>query len=69
MNKKKDGIKNVKIIPGCISCGTCEVVCPAVFEVKDISYVKNDAQFNENVNEIEEAVEMCPVSVIKIEKK
>ena len=66
MSKKK--IKKVSIIPGCISCGTCEAICPQVFEVKDISYVKKDAPFDEYAEEIEESAEMCPVSVIKVEK-
>ena len=66
MNKK---IKNVKIIPGCISCGTCEAICPQVFEVKDISYVKQDACFDQHAEEIEEACEMCPVSVIQAESE
>lgn len=67
MSKKK--IKNVKIIPGCISCGTCEEICPQVFEVRDISYVKQNIQFQGLEDEIEEACEMCPVSVIETEKE
>jgi ferredoxin len=66
---KKRSIKKVTIIPGCISCGTCEVVCPAVFEVKDISYVKPQADFDKHAASIDEAVQVCPVSVIKVEKE
>ena len=61
-------MKKVKIIPGCISCGTCEEICPKEFEVKDISYVKEEANLEENAELIEEAADMCPVSVIKTEK-
>lgn len=66
MEKK---IKKVRIIPGCISCGTCEAICPKVFEVKDIAYVKDDAEIAGNEEEIREAVDMCPVSVIEIDEE
>jgi ferredoxin len=66
MNKK---IKKVSITPGCISCGSCEAVCPQVFEVKDIAYVKDNADLSSNQELICEAAEMCPVSVIKVEKE
>lgn len=65
--KKK--IADVTIIPGCISCGTCEVICPQVFKVTDVSRVQQGADFNEHTQDIEEAVDMCPVSVIQIEEK
>ena len=68
MTKKKE-IKKVEIIPGCISCGTCEAICPKVFEVRDISYVRPQADFNESPDLVEEAADMCPVSVIKVEKE
>ena len=61
-------IKKVKIIPGCISCGTCEVICKEVFTVKDISYVNATVDPNNHTVEVLEAVDMCPVSVIKLEK-
>lgn len=61
-------MKKVWIVPGCISCGTCEQVCSAVFKVTDIAHVKEDALFDEHANEIQEAAEICPVSVIKFEK-
>ena len=44
--KKK--IKEVKISPGCISCGTCAVVCPKVFNINGgISSVKEDINLEE----------------------
>ena len=67
MAKKK--IKKVEIVPGCISCGTCEVICPQVFEVKDISYVKRDADPTAHDDLVEEASDMCPVSVIKVDRE
>ena len=60
-------VKKVEIIPGCTSCGTCEVICPEVFQVKDISYVKSDANLNKNAALIKEAADICPVSVIKVD--
>lgn len=56
------------IEPGCISCGTCEAVCPAVFKVTDVSHVQEGANIKEHASLIEEAAEICPVSVIKYEK-
>jgi ferredoxin len=66
MSKQKQ-IKRVHIVPGCISCGTCEVICPSVFTVKDISYVNQDANPNDHAEAVREAAEMCPVSVIMVE--
>ncbi len=62
-------IKKVKIIPGCISCGTCEVICKEIFTVKDISYVNATVNPNSYKEQVIEAVDMCPVSVIKIEEE
>jgi ferredoxin len=61
-------IKKVYIEPGCISCGTCEAVCPQVFKVTDVSHVNQQADLQSNADLIEEAAEICPVSVIKYEK-
>jgi ferredoxin len=61
-------MKKVKILPGCISCGTCQVVCPEVFEVTDVSHVREDADLEKNKEQINEAVQMCPVGVIEIEE-
>jgi ferredoxin len=60
-------IKNVKISPGCISCGTCEVVCPKVFHIKNVSTVISGADFVEHSDCIREAAEVCPVGVIDLE--
>lgn len=61
-------IKNVEIVPGCISCGTCEFVCPWVFQVKEVAEVKKNVSFNNFTSAIEEAAESCPVGVIKVQK-
>jgi len=61
-------MKKVTIMPGCISCGTCQVVCPEVFEVTDISHVKENVDFEKNEEKIKEAAQMCPVNVIEVEE-
>ncbi len=61
-------MKKVYIEPGCTSCGSCEAICPNVFTVKDISVVNKDAQLEAEKELIEEAAEICPVSVIKYEE-
>lgn len=60
--------KKVRIVPGCISCGTCEAICPAVFKVKGTAYVHNQDVVSDYEDEVEEAAEMCPVSVIKVDE-
>lgn len=57
-------IKNVRIQPGCISCGTCQFICPEVFEVTDRSRVKENIDFSQYSEKIKEAVRACPVKVI-----
>ncbi len=56
----------VRIIPGCISCGTCEAICPAVFKVEGTARVHNHAAVASNEVAVHEAAEMCPVSVIEV---
>jgi ferredoxin len=62
-------IKKVKIIPGCVSCGTCQVICPQVFVVKEVASVIQDADLEMYEDEILEAAQMCPVGAIEIEKE
>lgn len=59
-------MKKVIIEPGCITCGLCEFVAPDVFSVTDISRVKSPINYDQHEQEIKEAVQSCPVSVIKI---
>ena len=58
-------MKKIVIKPGCISCGACEFRAPEVFEVTDISRVKNDADIKKNKEKIEQAMQGCPVHVIR----
>ena len=65
MTKK---IKRVYLTPGCISCGSCEAICPKVFEVKGVAEVKKDADINEDPELVREAADICPVNVIQVEE-
>jgi ferredoxin len=51
----------------CEGCGSCAEVCPAVFELRDDgkAYVISDKY---DACDIEEAVGICPVEAISIEK-
>ena len=61
-------IQHVEVIPGCISCRTCENVCPDIFHVSPKSKViSHDYSWKES--EILQAELMCPVNVIKVDKK
>jgi len=60
-------MKKLKINHGCISCGACEFIAPEVFEVTDISRVKQDADIKKNDKKIIEAKRSCPVGVIHYE--
>ncbi len=59
----------VSIVPGCISCGTCEAVCPKVFVVKGVARIRTDAQIEGNEELVQEAADICPVQVIKVENE
>jgi len=65
-------MKKLTISPGCISCGTCQAICPAVFEVKNstpaqVKFGVDDKTLKANESLVREAAEICPVSAIKIE--
>jgi len=57
-------MKKVIIKPGCISCGTCAFIAPDVFEVTDISRVKENVDFKTCEEKINKAIQSCPVQVI-----
>ena len=61
-------MKNVKIEPGCISCGSCEFIAPQVFEVTDTSHVREGVDIQQYKACIRNAAAKCPVQVIKIEE-
>lgn len=61
-------MKKVIIEPGCISCRTCQFTAPEIFEVTDVSRVRPNAPIAEYVSQIEQAIQLCPVQVIKCEK-
>ena len=69
MARQGQFMKKVTIIPGCVSCGTCQVVCPEVFEVKNVAHVKTGADLQANAKKIKEAAEMCPVHAIEVEQE
>lgn len=51
----------------CISCGACEDICPEVFSVPDRMIVKPGVDLSKYEAEILDAVDSCPVEVIKYE--
>jgi ferredoxin len=61
-------MKDVKIEPGCISCGSCEFLAPEVFKVVVTSQVKQEADFEQWQERIRLAAARCPVQVIKIKE-
>lgn len=61
-------MKKVNIQPGCISCGSCQFICPAVFEVTDRSRILSHADIVQQADKIKEAALKCPVKVIVYEE-
>jgi len=61
-------IKKVTIKPGCISCGLCAFIAPELFEVTDISHVKEGANPTSHQEKLKQAAEQCPVRVITYEE-
>ena len=62
-------MKKLIIQPGCITCGACEYVAPAVFEVTDISHIKENSDLETNKTCIQKAIESCPVNVIEYQEE
>lgn len=59
----------VWIAPGCITCNSCEILCPEVFEVtRTTSTVKPRVDLEEHEELVREAAEACPVEVIHVER-
>lgn len=59
-------VSRVMIDEGCTACGLCEQICPEVFEVADIAQVKKGAEPNKYEEKVREAMDSCPVFVIKV---
>jgi len=51
----------------CTMCGACEAVCSSVFSVPEKMTVKKGVDFAKYEDEIKEAADGCPVSVISFE--
>jgi ferredoxin len=51
----------------CVGTGSCEALCPEVFELTDegISKVKVDEVPSEHEGAVREAMDACPVDAIK----
>ena len=65
-------ITKVWIEDGCISCGMSSATCPEVFEIPDdhdSNIVKENVDFSQYELKIKEAVDGCPVDVIKYEEQ
>ena len=60
-------MKKVRIEPGCTACGLCEFLVPEIFEVKDISRVKENAAITSCLDRVEQAARACPVQVIVVD--
>ena len=56
---------NVTIDEGCIACGACESICPAVFSIEDTA-VANASAVAGNEDGVKEAADSCPLGVIKV---
>lgn len=53
----------------CIGCGACEMVCPAVFEMRNdgLAYVLNEEPGADLEACVTEAADGCPVAAITVE--
>lgn len=58
-------IKKVWVEEDCTSCGLCEEICPEVFKITDIATVIEGVNFSDYEEQIKDAADSCPVSVIK----
>jgi ferredoxin len=61
----------VTVIPDkCVGCGMCAQIAPTVFEMTDdfVSKVKKDKLTAEELEQVEQAKEMCPTGGILIEE-
>lgn len=56
----------------CLGCGSCTAICPDLFELGDDNKAHSKESKSEdkkdNINCLQEAIDICPVEAIKIEK-
>lgn len=50
----------------CIGCGSCEAVCPEVFEMKDMKASVKKGQGKNKAECVKEAINLCAVEAISI---
>ena len=61
-------ISRVWVEEDCTACGLCEETCPEVFRLGDErAEIIDGVDLNEHEEKIKQAVEDCPVEVIKFE--
>lgn len=48
----------------CIGCGACGAICPEVFEVDGVANVIVDEIKEEDIENVKDAIEGCPVGAI-----
>ena len=61
-------ISRVWVEEDCTACGLCEETCPEVFRLGDErAEIIDGIDLNEHEEKIKQAVEDCPVEVIKFE--
>lgn len=57
----------LKVNDNCIGCGTCQAICPDVFEINDDGYATTivDEVSEELMDDAIDAKEGCPVDAIE----
>lgn len=61
--------KKIIIKPGCISCGLCAFIAPELFQVTDVSHVKENTNITQYEPQLKKAIAQCPVQVIFYEEE
>jgi ferredoxin len=59
-------LKKAIINVGCVGCGSCVGVCPVVFQLGDDGTAKVVNEIDEHYDQVMQAVEGCPASVITL---
>ena len=49
----------------CIGCGSCESLCPKIFEIKDLKAKVKKGQEKSKDKCIKEVIDICPVDAVK----